>query len=123
MIFKLLTTIVFISEIIIAYTLISKLVYADRMILQINENIEAMRPGIKDVGDLIKKISAQCVEFSNDFVNDIIKKRDESIINQLNKLIIAILLLRLNSKFIKKILKSKHFKLLSKGLSLLKYMV
>lgn len=123
MLLNVFTIIVFIAEIIIAVTLIRTLLKLDKKVLELDETIVELRPGIKDVGYLIKKISAQYVEFSEDFVSKIIKKRDESIFNQLNKILVVILLFKINSKFIRKVMRSKQFKLLSKGLSLLKYVV
>jgi hypothetical protein len=117
------TAVVFAAEMIIAYTLVKKLLEIDKLILQTNDTLTEIKPGLRDVEYLIKKISAQLVELSYDFVAKIRKKRDDSIMFQLNKIIIAILLIRFNSKFIRKIMRSKHFRLLSKGLSLLKYMV
>lgn len=123
MTFKILTAVVFIAEIIIAYTIITKLLAFDKLILEASETLSAMKPGIKDVGYLIKKISAQYVEFSEDFVSEIRKKRDDALVNNLNKILITVLLLRLNSKFLRKVIRSKHFKRLCKGLSILKYVV
>lgn len=123
MTFKILTMIVFMAELIIAYTLIKQLWIWDKELISLNETICAAKSGIKDISYLIKKISAQYVEFAYDFVEKIKKKRDDSIINNLNKIIITLILLRMNSKFLKRIIRSKQFKLLSKGLSLLRYMV
>ena len=117
------TIIVFIAEIIIAYTLITKLILLDKSILRINGTLSELNPGIRDVSVLIRKISAQYVEFAREFEEKIINKRNNSLINQLNKILIALLLMKLNVGFIKKIRKSKHFKILSKGLSMLKYVV
>lgn len=123
MIFKIMTMVVFIAEVIIAYTLVKKLFELDKLILQTDSLITEAKPGIKDVTTLIRKISAQCVELSNDFVEKIRKQRDESVVSQLNKIIITIILLRLNSKIIRKIMRSRQFRFLSRGLSLLKYVV
>ena len=123
MLFKVLTVTVFIAELIIAYTLITKLMALDKLILEYNETFTAIKPGIRDVGYLIKKISSQMIEFSYDFVEKIKQEQENSVIRQLNKIVIMIILLRLNSKFIKKIVRSKHYKRICKGLSLLKYVV
>ena len=123
MTFKILTAIVFIAEIIISYTIFKKLLEIDKIILQTSETVVAVKPGMKDVGYLIKQISAQFVEFAYDFVSKIEKKRDDSIYGYLNKIVIALILLKINSKFLKKLLRSKHFKRLCKGFSMLKYMV
>ena len=123
MLLKFFTILVFIAELIVAFTLIKKLLEFDKLILNANEIIVEAKSKIKEIGYLIKKISFQYVEFSYDFVAKVEEQRDKSIINQLNKIIIAILLLRMNSKFMRKIIRSKQFKLLSKGLSLLQYVV
>ena len=123
MIFKVLTTIVFISELIIGYTLFTKLLALDKFIMQTNDTVIKAKPGIRDIGYLVKKISAQYIEFSYDFVSKITTKKDDSIIIMLNKILITILIFKFNSKFIKKIRRSKSFRLLSKGFSLLKYVI
>lgn len=123
MVYKIFTTIVFIAEIIIAYTLLSRLFIFDKLILKADENLTAMKPSLADCGQIIRKISAQCVEFSEDLVSDFKMKRDEIALKQLNKLLVAILLLRLNSKFINKLRRSKLIKRIGRGLSLLQLMV
>lgn len=123
MILKIFTALIFVAEIIVAYTILKKLFETDRAIIQANEIIAEAKSKVSDIGYLIKKISYQYVEMSYDFVEKIEEKRNQSAIKQLNKIIIAVLLLRLNSKFIKRIIRSKPFKLLSKGLSLLQYVV
>jgi len=123
MIFNIMTILVFIAELIIAYSLCKNILKLDKKILEINDELTSLKPEIKDVGYLIKKISSQLIEFAYDFVSKIYSKRDTAIIHQLNKFVITIILLKLNSKFIKKFLRSKPFKLLTKGFSLLKYVV
>ncbi len=123
MLLKFFTLLVFIAELIVAFTIIKKLLEFDKLILNANEIIVEAKSKIKEIGYLIKKISSQYVEFSYDFVAKVEEQRDKSIINQLNKIVIAIVLLRMNSKFMRKIIRSKQFKLLSKGLSLLQYVV
>lgn len=123
MLFKVLTATVFIAELIITYTIVSKFIALDKLVLEYNQTLTALKPGIRDVGDLIKKISYQMIEFSYDFVAKIKQKQADSVINQLNKIVIMLILLRLNSKFIKKIVRSKHYKRLCKGLSLIKYVI
>ncbi len=123
MIFKIMTTIVFIAEIIVAYTILKKLLAFDKLVIRTNEALMGIKPEISYIGCLIKKISAQYVEFAYDFAEKIHVKSDEAIVTQLGKLVIAITLLRFNSKLIRKILISKPFKMLRKGLSLLKYVV
>lgn len=123
MIYKFFTIIVFIAELIIAYTILSRLFILDKIIIQADENLTASKPSLKDISCLIRKISSQCVEFSEDFVADIKSKRDEFTLKQLNKLIIAIVLLKMNSKLINKLRRSKLVKRISRGLSLLQLVV
>lgn len=123
MIFNILTAVVFIAELIIAYTLIINLWRIDQKLLKWNNIICLAKSDIKDIGYLIKKISAQYIEFAYDFVAKIKEKRDNSIIANLNKIIITVVLLRLNSKLVRKIMRSKRFRLLSKGLSLFQYVL
>lgn len=123
MIFNILTATVFIAELIIACSIIRLLYILDNKILQANETIVELKPGIKDVGYLIKKISAQYVEFAYDFVLKIKQKRDDSIFSYLNKIIITLFIFKINSKFIKKIILSRGFRRLKKALLLLEYMV
>ena len=123
MLLNIATAVVFIAEIIIAYTLVRRLFLLDKSILHINTVMSGINPEIRDIAVLLKKISAQYVEFAREFEIKIINKRNDSVINQLNKLLVALLLMKLNFKFIKKIRKTKPFRILSKGLSLLKYVV
>lgn len=123
MIFKIFTAVVFIAEIIIAYTVINKLIYFDKAVLKINKEISDTKSSVKDVCNLVKKISEQCVEFSNYFVSKINEKRDETIIRQLNKILLTLLLLKINLKFVKKLKRSKLIKHIGRGLSLLQLVV
>ncbi len=123
MIFTILTTIVFISELIIANTLISKLRAFDKVLCEMNDTVAELNPKIKDVGYLIKNISAQCVEFAYDFISKLKNKRDTSISNIINKLLIMFILWKVNLKFIQRIKSSRFLKRFNRGLSLLKYMI
>ena len=123
MIFTILTTIVFISELIIANTLISKLRAFDKVLCEMNGTVAALNPKIKDVGYLIKNISAQCVEFAYDFISKLKNKRDTSISNIINKLLIMFILWKVHLKFIQRIKSSRFLKRFNRGLSLLKYMI
>ena len=68
MIFTILTAVVFIAELIIANTLISKLRKIDNAICTMSATVTELKPSIKAVGSLVKNISAQYVEFAYDFV-------------------------------------------------------
>ena len=123
MIFTILTTIVFISELIIANTLISKLRAFDKVLCEMNDTVAELNPKIKDVAYLIKNISAQCVEFAYDFISKLKNKRDTTISNIINKLLIMFILWKVNLKFIQRIKSSRFLKRFNRGLSLLKYMI
>jgi len=117
------TALIFIAELIITYSLMKLLIRADKAILNGNNTILTIKPGIKDICLLIRKISEQLVEFSYDIVPKIVQKRDKVVIKFVRKLIITIILLKFNFKIIKNFLRSKPYKILSKGFSLLKYVV
>ena len=123
MIFTILITIVFIAEIIISVAIINYLIKFDKLILDLNNIIELAKPGIKDVSELVCKISGQFVELSEDSVADFKSNQEKFALKQLSKLLAALVLWKFNSKLITRIRKSKLTKLLSKGLSLLEFVV
>ena len=102
MIFKIFTAVVFIAELIIAYTAVTKLLAADRAILKATDTVEKINPSVKEVGCLVKNISEQFVEFSDDFVEKVNDKKDDTVIRLFNKILITVLLLKINSKFLNK---------------------
>ncbi len=123
MIFKFLTAIVFIAEIIIGFTLIINLVKLDRKILALNETVIQIKPGIKDICSLIKAISFQIKELVLDYSERLIKKREDMALRITMKLLAGILLWKVNLKIIKKLRKSKAVKTIAKGLTLLQIVV
>ncbi len=123
MIYKIFTTIVFIAELIIAYSVIIKLYALDKAIINANELLISAKPSLRDICYIVKKISAQCVDFANDLVAEFKKKQEDFAINQLNKILLALILLKMNSKFIKKLRRSKIVKRISRGLSLLQLVI
>lgn len=123
MIFKFLTAIVFIAEIIIGFTLIINLVKLDRKILALNETVIQIKPGIKDICSLIKAISFQIKELVLDYSERLIKKREDMALRITMKLLAGILLWKVNLKIIKKLRKSKAIKTIAKGLTLLQIVV
>ena len=123
MIFKFLTAIVFIAEIIIGFTLIINLVKLDRKILTLNETVIQIKPGIKDICSLIKAISFQIKELVLDYSERLIKKREDMALRITMKLLAGILLWKVNLKIIKKLRKSKAIKTIAKGLTLLQIVV
>lgn len=123
MVYKIFTAIVFIAEIIIAYTIFSKLVMLDKLILKADKALTYSKLSLKEISRLISQISAQCVEFAEDFALDFKTKRDEIALKQLNKLILTIILIKMNSKFINRIRRTKLVKRISRGLSLLQLVI
>ena len=123
MVYKIFTAIVFIAEIIIAYTIFSKLVMLDKLILKADKVLTYSKLSLKEISRLISQIAAQCVEFAEDFALDFKTKRDEIALKQLNKLILTIILIKMNSKFINRIRRSKLVKRISRGLSLLQLVI
>ena len=123
MIFTILITIVFISEIIITIAIINGLIKLDKAILDLNNTVELAKPGVKDISELVHKISEQMVELTEDSVADFKDTQEKFALKQLTKLLGALLLWKFNSKLINRIRKSKITKLLGKGLSLLEIVV
>lgn len=123
MIFKIFTAVVFIAELIIAYTVVTRLLAADKAILNAADTIEKVNPSVKEIGCLVKNISEQFVEFSDDFVEKVNDKKDDTVLKLLNKILIMVLLLKINSKFLNKLRRSRVIKQISRGLSLLQYVV
>ena len=123
MVYKIFTAIVFIAEIIIAYTIFSKLVMLDKLILKADKVLTYSKLSLKEISRLISQIAAQCVEFAEDFALDFKTKRDEIALKQLNNLILTIILIKMNSKFINRIRRSKLVKRISRGLSLLQLVI
>ena len=71
MLFYFLISIVFAAEVIIALTLIISLLKADKIILKYNKIIEEIKPQLKEVMVLTRKISGQLIELAPIFVNRI----------------------------------------------------
>ena len=123
MIFKFLTAIVFIAEIIIGFALIINLVKLDRKILALNETVIQIKPGIKDICSLIKAISFQIKELVLDYSERLVKKREDMALRFIIKTFAGIVLWKTNLKIIKKLRKSKALKTIAKGLTLLQIVV
>ena len=123
MVYTFLISIVFIAEIIIAITVIQNLLKLDKTIISFDETLTTVKPSLKDVCELCTKISGQSVEFSKRFVDKFKRDQEDAILRALSKLLIAIMLLKINSKAINSFRKSKTGRFLAKGLSLLENMV
>ncbi len=123
MVYTILISIVFIAELIILTAAITSLLRVDKIIISLNETVDEAKPKIKDVSELTRKISEQIVELSEDFVGQIKAKQEDTLIKHLNKILIAVLLWKLNSKTIKRIRRSKFAKNTLRAFALLQSMV
>jgi hypothetical protein len=116
MIFTFLISIVFISELIIFFTIIHLLLKLDKKILELNKFIFLLKPSLKQIMELVSNISIQIRELSKDFVERLLQKRGELMINNIIKILLSSYILH----------KFKHFKFtkkITKALSLLQFMV
>lgn len=123
MVYTILISIVFVAELIIANAIIQTLVKFDKKILSLDTTITEITPGIKDVSSLIKKISEQWVILAQDFVNKAKRDSEDLLLKQFSKILVGLLVLSLNFKFVKRIRKSKITKTVVKGWSLIENMV
>ena len=123
MIYTFLITVVFIAEIIIATTIIQTLMRLDKAVLEMNETVALAKPGIKDISELVRKISEQYKEFAERFAQKVARNSEEIILYRLFKVAIGYFFIKSNIKLVQKIRKSKIAKALAKGLSLLEIMV
>ena len=123
MLLTIFTVIVFISELIIGYTIISNLIKLDMRILAANEFWTEANPKIKEISRLTRKISEQIAELVPVYVEKFRELRNKIMLAKLESLIALILFWSINIKVIKKIRKTKVFKLAVRGLSLLSSVV
>lgn len=123
MIFTLFTAIVFISEVIIAFTIIFHLMKLDKYFIEVSEFITVAKPKIKEISVLTKGISEQLAELAPVWVQNLKELRNKIILAKLESLISAILFWSINIKVIKKFKKSKFLKAAFKGLSLIQNVI
>ena len=123
MLFTFLISIVFIAEVIITFAILILLNKLDNKILYINSVVSEAKPLLKETSDLAKKISGQMVELAEDFEFDVQKKEEDAAIKLLNKTLIALILWKMNSKYIRRLQRSKFMKTAVRGFNLLKNMV
>ena len=83
MVFYFLISIVFLAEVIIGLFLVITMVKADKEVLKYNAVIEEVKPSVKEVMVLAKKISAQLVELAPTIVISIKSVVTNIIIGQL----------------------------------------
>ena len=123
MVYPILISIVFIAEIIIAVTVIQNLLRVDKAVIELNDIVEEANPRIREMSDLVKKISEQSVELSKNFVIRFKEEQEDFALKNLSKFLMAILLLKINSRAINAFRKSRAGKFIVKGLSMLGNMV
>ena len=85
--------------------------------------ITGSKTSIKDVSELSRKISEQWKILAKDFVDKTKRDGEDVLLRQLSKMLLGVLLVKLNINVLNKIRKSKITKILAKGLSLLENMV
>ena len=123
MLFKFLVFIVFIAELIITFAIIINLIKFDMIINRANLYLTKKHDGIISIAGLANKISAQLVELTDEWVENLKKERDKIILKQLESIMAGILFWSINIKAIKRIRKSKLAKAVWKGLSLAKNVI
>ena len=123
MLFYFFITIVFISQLIIAISLIITLIKFDFKINQINKYINNSKPKIKTICNLSKKISEQLKDLSGIFVEKFHEEKKRITLEILKSLMSGILFWSINIKVAKRLKKSKILKAAWKGLTLVQNMV
>ncbi len=123
MIFTLFTAIVFIAEVIIAFTIIFHLIKLDKYFIEASEFIATAKPKIKDISGLAKGISEQMAELVPIWIDNLKDLRNKIILAKLESLMSAFLFWSINIKVMRKFKQSKFLKAAFKGLSLLQNVV
>ena len=123
MVYTILISIVFIAELIIAVTIIQYLLKLDRLVLDTNTQLIKLNPEVKEISVLVRKISEQIIFLTKDFVEKTKKNGEDALLKQFSKILLSILLMKINIKFINKVRKSKITKAIAKGLSFIENMV
>lgn len=102
MIFTLFTAIVFIAEVIIAFTIIFHLIKLDKYFIEASEFIVAAKPKIKDISGLAKGISEQMAELVPIWIDNLKDLRNKIILAKLESLMSAFLFWSINIKVMRK---------------------
>lgn len=123
MIFTLFTAIVFIAEVIIAFTIIFHLIKLDKYFIEASEFIAAAKPKINDISGLAKGISEQMAELVPIWIDNLKDLRNKIILAKLESLMSAFLFWSINIKVMRKFKQSKFLKAAFKGLSLLQNVI
>lgn len=123
MIFIFFTTIVFLAELVLVFTLIFNLIKLDIYINKTNEILTVTKPKIQEVMSLVSGISEQVRELVPIWVEKLYDLRNRIIRKQLESLMSTILFWGINFKVVKHLKKSKFAKFLWKGLTLVQNML
>lgn len=116
MIFTFLISIVFLAELIIAIAILLTLKRWSKKVKELDSTVTSLKSSLGEICVLIRKISEQVVEFSEDFVARFKQNQEKFWINQIAKIFLGTVLFR-------KFKKSKALKFIGKGLSLLEIVV
>ena len=123
MVFTFFIGLVFLSELVLTLFLIAYLFKLDKQIQTINSFLLESKSGIKEICQLVSKISDQIFDLTTDWIRKYELRRDKFILNQTKNILVSILLASLNIKFIKKIRKNKLLRRVWKGFNILQNMV
>ena len=123
MVYTILISVVFIAELIIAITILQNLVRLDKFVLETDKTLENAKKGITDICILSKKISEQFEILAQDFISKTKQNSEDILLKYCSRLLISLLVINLNFKFINKIRKSKITKMITKGFSFIENMV
>ena len=123
MVFTFFIGLVFLSELVLTLFLIAYLFKLDKQIQTINSFLQESMSGIKEICQLVLKISDQIFGLTTDWIRKYELRRDRFLLNQTKNILVSILLASLNIKFIKKIRKNKLLRRVWKGFNILQNMV
>lgn len=123
MVFTILITIVFIAELIIAFSILSWLIKLDKRVLDINLEFKEIKSKIIDIMQLCKAISEQIVELTPIWVDNFKERLKELALKQTESLMSGLLFWCINIRVIKKLRQNKVTKFISKGLSLIQNVI
>lgn len=115
--------IVFIAELIITQYIITYLLKLDKKILDFNDLVQESKKPVGEIASIACKISEQFIELAEEFSIEFKKQQEDIIYKFLNKILIMLLLYRINIKPLNKFRKTKVGKSLIKGFSIVKSMV
>lgn len=123
MVFIIFTFIVFIAELIIAFSLISNLIKLDIKLINANKFLEEAKPKIKNIAELVREISEQIYKLTPIWVEKIREAKNKLVRKQVESLMSATLFWAINLKMIKRLKRSKILKTLWKGLTLVQNVI